>query len=752
MRQAANMPLQSPVTATTTTATATSTNTAKNVRGRPVKPFTMTYPLDNIESNVSQTWSSLEILSADFASMWHQIGKLESIMTLQRKIMTSVDEPTTSDVESAIQNNFGADSQKKEESSSSQFPYNLPPSDKQNSWGEFFSMPATTETSFSGSLGSSSDYHVSNRNNLNKKDIPLIRLQSFCDSDAYEKNIDVTGSTASEIKLERPSSNNGEYDDYKKDDKPVNLMDYHYLPSSAGLPKSQSWLGLDNASKSDVLLQESQQTQTYYSPQPKRKFTDTQSSRVGFSCPRLDTCVLNTGISPAASSSSFVSKATEYSSLSKSDFCSPVEAKYHTNPFLYNYEEMNEDPERLISATNFIVRPTNDTLEYDNVINTLIQFHTRPGSPESPPPPAPQDCHTYNYYPETSSYNFFDDQYDYDDHVNQLYPLDDSDPEDIISKIDYLYETQFQRPSSRLENWREPNFYKPKLTDETLDLIDQLQENYQLRNMLAAAKYKSWTNIPERSEPIIPSPYRSSLLRLDEKARSRQQLTEESLYGNGPPKFRGSKSRLHASTDHFHEPIDRIPSVYSLAGTDAYTSVYTSGVALNELPSRHNKSRTPDLINSSPFCRQRVLDKNEIAKNFPTHSYKPEEPNLPSKIQPSPKPIRPASVARKRSDSATAHTRQWSQIDQRQFPSARRLYSEQSVGKCQPQLKVNHRSKRQAHGSPGSLDLPNRLCCPPGRRLARRGLTSPRTSHHHRHQAISHLHHLRSRKPRKSAS
>ena len=37
---------------------------------------------------------------------------------------------------------------------------------------------------------------------------------------------------------------------------------------------------------------------------------------------------------------------------------------------------------------------------------------------------------------------------------------------------------------------------------------------------------------------------------------------------------------------------------------------------------------------------------------------------------------------------------------------------------------MNHRSKRQAHGSPGSLDLPNRLGCPPGRRLARRGLTS----------------------------
>lgn len=691
MNYTTNMSFHSPANATTKTES----------EGETVKNLTMSYPLENLETNVAQTWSSLEILSADFASMWNQIEKLESIMTLQRQIMTSFDEPTSLSASSS-KINFN-NSGFKSTDQSSQIQCNIPSVGSDNSWSEFFSIPTTIENGSSIKLSDS--YNSIDKNNLNKSDIPIIKLQTYeNDSDyMYEQNINF--GSATETDLGRSNKDNNEFDDqtfsYKKENEKVtNLMDYHYVPSSAGLPKSQSWLGLDNSFKNDS---HTDSLHTYYSPQPTRKLTDPQSSRVGVSCPRLDSCT-KINISPT-SSSSYLSKGTEYSSYSRSNFCSPIESKY-TNPFLCDHKLTEEDPGRLINASNFIIRPNNDINEYDNVINALIQFHSRSPSPESPPPPAPQDCHSYSYYPEKMVYDFYKDELEYEaypesmSHLNPIEPIDDSDPEDIISKIDFLYENQFHRPNVPLDEYERPDYYSSRLTDDALDLIDRLQENYQLRNMLASAKYKSWTNIPqEQSESTIKPHYRSSLMKLDNQYSCQQRPARHQRPGEGSSRtFRGSRSRLYASSDQFHKSlqqntVDHMSSVYSLAGTDLYTSVYTSGLSCHETPKcERPQFHTPDLIVGQQFYGQHKLDKNEMAKNFPTYSYKPDD--APTVKPPSPQchPLEVTPAVHKRSDSTAMlpnYNQHWPLANQRSSSPVRPLfYGSNSQQKHPSEVKV----------------------------------------------------------------
>ncbi len=642
--------------------------TASEDEHDPMKKIPMTsYPLEKLESNVAQTWSSLEVLSQDFAQMWEQIEKLESIMSLQRQIISTVNEPY-SPVTS--QNNFSDVSSKpSSDELGSRFPYNIPlvsKTESHYSWSEFFNMPSMmedySETSTTSTSALLDQYESPSHNNLNKGDIPTIRFQTYCDcndnddnveqfvgDEKFEKHIDTF--SIQDARLDHSSSENNEFCEdqslYKsrvETGSQLNKSSSEVFVTS--LAKSQSWLGLDNAFRNDLHVDPT--PRMYYSPQPKRKSTS-QSARVGYSCPRLDSCT-NGSVSPA-SSIGYMSRATECSSLSRSDYCSPVDLRY-TNPFLQDLEAEMDCVENLIGSGNFIVKPRENQSVYDNVIEALAHFQEEPAPPESPPPPAPQDNRSYGYYTQDEPlYDYYDNdlRYEYVEPICStsvaLDGTNDSDTEDIISKIDYLYENELQHRNQQQSKWATPHtsYYQSPITGETLDLIDRLQENYQLRNMLASAKYKSWTNIPqERVDSVASTNKRSSMLQLTaNKSGDRYApvgstdpvkisgvLPRGRNYGS-THEFRGSKSRLQEMrktnievTSPTKGLASHAPTVYSLASNDQYTSVYASGVGKYE-PSECkpiSRSRTPDLIN----VRQWQLDKHEMAKNFPTHSYQPE--------------------------------------------------------------------------------------------------------------------------------
>ncbi|XKL65949.1 hypothetical protein PGB90_009369 [Kerria lacca] len=632
-----------------------------------VKKIPVTYPLDKLESNVAQTWSSLEVLSQDFAQMWDQIEKLESVMSLQRQIISTGNEPYSTDI---AQNNFVSKNTKPAGENQTQFLRNIPlvsHTDTHNSWSDFFNMPVTNENherNIKSHISATDEYSSIDRNNLNKGDVPTIRFQTYCDKseNKYEKNINLNGVTGVGFNYSCSESNNLADDQtFAYRAKIENEHRHHYLSESSNLPKSQSWLGLDDAFKNDLHYNQAS-LRTYYSPQPKRKST-AQFSNVGCSCPILDSCS-NTNVSPA-SSTSYLSRGTEYSVFSKSDYFSPVENRYSTNPFLSNNDDnsvTHTSVEHYINTDNFIVRPTslcttvNEQRTYDNVINALIHFKIEPSPPESPPPPAPQDNSNY-YYSRTSDpmYDYYADDftYEYVEPVlsatpNEHFETDDSDAEDIISEIDYLYENEFQRgnlPSQDQfrQQRHKSTYYTSPVTDETSDLIDRLQQNCQLRNMLASAKYKSWTNLPYTPQERLNTASantRSSLLELvPDKCDNRYQSVEQEKYHQSrlsqgyndvyvtSYECIGSKDNLPVTINHsyqYQSPRDltgRVSSVYSLAGSNNYTSVYSSGVSQYECKIKPSRSHTPDLIDNRQY-----YSKQEMAKHFPTYSYKPDEP------------------------------------------------------------------------------------------------------------------------------
>lgn len=695
----------------------------------------MPYPLEKLESNVAQTWSSLELLSQDFAQMWDQIEKLESIMSLQRQIISTVDQPSSYNspplnsspsirpYESAsFSMNPKPSSGSEQPHQQRQFLYSIQlppetaevePSATENlahySWSEFFNMPSTNESSIdSGPQFSQYSRPLAppvtdHRNNLNKGDIPAIRFQTYCDDgtitgdnascvNRFQHNIDLTDISKSHIDFssdenskpfddttftyksidstfnkQRADSTSDTFDDYlackgNKQSSPSYSTAYH-------LPKSHSSLSLDNTFK-DNLLYQTPSAHTYYSPQPKRRSTSSssQSPRVGYSCPVLDSCTNLNAVSPS-SSNSYISRATECSSLPRSDYCSPVDSRY-TNPFLHDsFNDVRiggETVDQLIGDSNFIIRPSDHIVgQFENVINILEQYQAEPSPPDSPPPPAPQDNHSYFYQPGNSYCDYYQEEelrYEYVEPVTSsgmaLDTIDDSDPEDIISKINHMYETEFQNSKSNhlYNTWNTPHTtstYQSQINDETLDLIDRLQENMQLRNALASSKYKSWTNIQQDNSLYHQIPplaeYATFLPTLPDKSSSRYQSAGpeqfhqsrlsshlisnqpiSNMYDSNTYNFKNSRKRLqtnssmdpqtYSAPQTMFETGSHISSVYSLAGAgnDQYTTVFTSGVPTFEATRPH----TPDLLGSG---RQRALDKYEMAKNFPTHSYKPED-------------------------------------------------------------------------------------------------------------------------------
>lgn len=707
----------------------------------------MPYPLEKLESNVAQTWSSLELLSQDFAQMWDQIEKLESIMSLQRQIISTVNQPTSYNSQPlnsspSIRPNEGASLNMNPKPSSSseqqhqqrQFIYNtqLPPEDAEvkpsdfgnlshYSWSEFFNIPSTNDSSAKSNLPFSEYDQLSvtvgdHRNNLNKGDIPTIRFQTYCDdgiianngsscTNRFQQNIDLRSSlnqcadltiinnpesfenTSFGYELTDKAFSKSEMDSASGPAKSYSICKIDNLKSSPSrstsyyLPKSYSSLSLDNTFN-DNLPHQISSAHTYYSPQPKRRSasSSSQSPRMGYSCPILDSCVNLNAISPS-SSNSYLSRATECSSLPHSDYCSPIDSKY-TNPFLHDsFNDVRaggKTVDRLIGESNFIIRPTDHIVsQCDNVINTLEQYHEQVSPPDSPPPPAPQDHHTY-YYQRGNSYDDYyhenEQQYEYVEPINStnitLDIIEDSDPEDIISKINYMYETEFQsnKNNNSYSMWNTPQAttaYQSQINDETLDLIDQLQENMQLRNALASSKYKSWTNIQQDHSSYQPIPslaeYTSLLPALPDKSSVRYQSAgpeqfqhsrlsprpfsnrpTSNTYGSSTYNFKDPRRKLqttsfidqqkYSTPQTMHEIGSHMSSVYSLAGSsgDQYTTVFTSGVPKFE----STRSNTPDLLGSG---HQRILDKHEMAKNFPTHSYKPED-------IPSTRSIRPQAV------------------------------------------------------------------------------------------------------------
>lgn len=708
----------------------------------------MPYPLEKLESNVAQTWSSLELLSQDFAQMWDQIEKLESIMSLQRRIISTVNPPmsyNTPPLDSSssihlygsamLDTNTKPSSSCERPQQPQQFLHSIPspsltPSkiDLPNSentthysWSEFFNIPSVNDTSIESSLQfeeciqpvpnqPSSVEAADHRNDLNKGEIPAIRFQIYCDVDdtvtsdnnsgcpsRFKPNVD--SRTASNPPINFSGAENDPFDEspfnytgtfQKTNNTGVTLDGYSapkkdsvqssptFYTTSYYLPKSHSSLSLDNAYQNELLYQPSS-THTYYSPQPKRRSASSSSkpSRVGYSCPILDSSTNLNTLSPS-SSNSYVSRATECSSLPHSDYCSPIESRY-TNPFLcdsFNDVRIEgETVDRLIGESNFIIRPADHVIsQFENVINVLDQYQAEPSPPDSPPPPAPQDNRNF-FYQRANSYDEYfhcDDNmhYEYVEPISStettLDTIDDSDPEDIISKINHMYENEFQRgKTDHLHStWSTPqtipDHYQSQINDETLDLIDRLQENMELRNALASSKYKSWTNIQQNHSPyelsvplglaqcpaLLPampdkSPNRYKSAGPDQFQLSRLSthpfsgMAASSTYGGSMYDFKGSRKRFQTtSADQQTYVVPPVPyeggshisSVYSLAGTgsDQYTTVFTSGVPALQL----TRPRTPDLLGGE---RQRTLDKYEMAKNFPTHSYKPDD--APPSIQ-----------------------------------------------------------------------------------------------------------------------
>lgn len=770
----------------------------------------MSYPLEKLESNVAQTWSSLEMLSQDFAQMWDQIEQLESIMSLQRQIISTVDEPSFDVPENEHFNVVHFKGSHEENS----YLYNLPLTDSEsNSWSEFFSMPLTEENNEDSLISHAcsnldekdKEYFENDRNNLNK-DIPVIRFQTYCDETECEKNIE---KSTTESKLEYSGSENdlNTYDDqtfsyrtrdsddsykskvyqsnesvYKSKSELQDIQshrsfsesydnkseDYYFSPddgigkSSDLRLRSQSWLGLDNKRE--------EFPRKYYSPQPQRKFPQASSyqripGKVGASCPVLD-------------SSNPDMYFANYG-FSKQKF--PSENNY--NPFLSDDRMSNYGAENLM-ASNFIVKPNelDDPIgveDFDNIIDAFIQYHTEPASPESPPPPAPQDSHSdiYGDYRQSyfndlnndlyqrDKYDFYRmgnqyldpelQQYEYVENIgsarikklpssrSQMEDMEldntDSETEDLISKVDYLYEREkflsphlnYQYKTSDLYS----NYFNQNRVDTTeashINDVNRLiseintQENYLSTILTSEAYSKTWA--PSDSKPYSSADpvrsaadIRSSLLHLLaekeylEEQYKRPTSTEydrickeqEYLYAvqnriydrrtepfkdNGvPPTIEHAKIKPSEQFVERQPPRcenlepQKMPSIYSVAGNrEQYSTVYTSGVKY-DLP----RTRTPDLIVSDS---KPSVSFQRVEREHPKPEVKPDVKMPPEKFDP---------VVRKRSESsASIHasqrdqsTRFWSSnVDVQQY-GGRRFYES-------PQHKYS--DKRKPHDKKG---------------------------------------------------
>ncbi|XP_065220336.1 protein unc-13 homolog A isoform X2 [Planococcus citri] len=755
----------------------------------PRATLAMSYPLEKLESNVAQTWSSLEILSQDFAQMWDQIEKLESIMSLQRQIISTVDGSSFEMPESEHYHVVHFKGAHEDHS----FLYNIPITEADtNSWSDFFSMPNESEKldETVRTEEKEKEFSDQDRNNLNK-DIPIIKFQTYCDDGTeYEKNIE---KISVENKLDYSGSENdlNTFDDqsfsfrthdsgdsykskiyqsnesvYKSKSELQEIQsqrsfpdsytdskseDYYFSPTE-GIGKSsdlrlrsQSWLGLDNKRE--------EFPSKYYSPQPQRKFPPSQSyqrmpGKVGASCPVLD-----------SSNPDLYMASYEFE---KQKFLS--ENRY--NPFLGDEQLGNYAPESLM-ASNFIIKPNEldepiGVEDFDNIIDAFIQYHTEPATPESPPPPAPQDSHSdiygdsyrQSYYNLNDLYEsdyyempnqYMDPEFEYVENIgsarikkipssraSQLEDLEyntDSETEDLISKVDYLYEREkFLSPrrtefgySSTSDMYsgyfgQNRNQIESSHLEDVNRILEEIntQQNY-LSNIRASEAYSSKSWIPNESkhynsQVISTASIRSSLLHSPSRF-SNNQLAEdaefEKIYKEHQEEYLYTvQNRIYdRRTEPFNESVpattselpktiqaarcetlepQKTPSIYSMAGNrDQYTSIYTAGVPKYDQP----RNRTPDLIISD------------------------SKPSMP-RIEPKPEPKRDERfdpMVRQRSESSAsvrgavqrdpqpAQSRYWGSNADVQYPgqkyyeSPQRKFTDKRKLQQQPQDKKSRR-------------------------------------------------------------